>query len=404
MELTPEIQAVRDVIIAQITDFKSAAKADIDEIRSKLATATTVEQLTGLKSQVEQLRAEVLRAGPGSEASQPQIKTFGQLFAESPQREQFNKHWLQGSTGLQFPERTFFERSNFAPALKTLITSSDVGSSTPGILIPERVPGIIKPNVRRVRVRDLIPFTTTKNNAIEYLKENAFTNAASPQTEGSAKAESALTFTIAYANVQTLAHWIPATRQILDDLAVLQSYIDTRLLDGLADTEDYELLRGDGTGVHLLGLMPQATAVVGTYADAGDTKIDKINNALAELEVAEFIADGLVVNPADWRAMQKIKDDAGGANTGMYVLGGPGSNPKPMVWDLPVVRTTAMAVGNFLVGQFTGSVQGYDRMQSQIDISNSHGTFFIENKVAIRAEERITLAVFRPGAFRRGTY
>lgn len=398
MELTAEMKAVRDEIVAQINQFAGSAKQDIAALRGELANAETKEQLTNLKSQVEQMRAELLRAVPAGQEGSRTVKSFGQLFAEAEEIRQFAKHWRSGGTGLKF-EQPLFDRS-----MKTLIDSTALGSSTPGILVPERIGGIVGPPMRRTRVRDLIPFSTTQNNAVEFVKENVFTNAASPQVEGSDKGESALTFLIAYANVQTLAHWIPATRQALDDLAQLQSYIDTRLLAGLADLEDAELLRGDGTGVHLNGIQTQATAVAGTYAAAGDTAIDLVCNAITELEDSDYVADGLVVHPSDWRKMTKIKTDDGGANKGMYLLGGPGSSAAPRLWDLPVVRTTAQSKGTFLVGQFSGSVQGYDRMQSGIDVSNSHSDYFVKNKVAIRAEERITVAVFRPAAFRRGTF
>jgi HK97 family phage major capsid protein len=352
------------------------------------------KRLDDLQKQVDNM--DKAMQSPGGAAIEQ--RSVGDLLIEADDVQTFGKRWIKGNAGVQL------DRAIFPWSAKTLIDGTAVGSSTPGILIPERMPGIVKPPTRALRVRDLIPFFPTGNNAVEFIKENVFTNAASPQTEGSAKEESALTFVIDSAPVRTIAHWIPATRQIMDDLAVLRGYVDTRLLDGLLDIEDYELLRGDGTGQHVSGLTVEATAVVGTYAASGDTKIDKVCNAITELEDAEFRADGLIVHPSDWRLMTKIKTEEGGANKGMYVLGGPGSTPDQRLWDLPLVRTTAMLRGHFLVGQFIGSVMGFDRMQSTIDVSNSHDDYFVKNKVAIRAEERIALAVLRPGAFRHGTY
>ena len=143
---------------------------------------------------------------------------------------------------------------------KISFSSRAVGSSTPGILVPERMPGIVKPGVRRLRVRDLMPRFPTSNNAVEFVKENAFTNAASPTAETISKPESALTFAIDSATVKTIATWIPAAKQVLDDFAALQSYINQRLLEGLMDIEDYELVGGDGTGQHISGLTTEATA------------------------------------------------------------------------------------------------------------------------------------------------
>jgi len=204
--------------------------------------------------------------------------------------------------------------------------------------------------------------------------------------------------------VRTIAHWIPATRQVLDDFAQLQAYIDTRLLDGLAEEEDDQLLKGDGIGLSIHGLVHEATAYAGTYDAGSDTRLDKLNHALAELEAGSYRADGWVLNPVDLRILQVIKENIGGANLGAYVFGGPGSSLPVTIWGLPVAVTTRMTVGKFLVGNFRNYCMGFDRMQSRIDISTEHEDYFIKNMVAIRAEERIALAIFKGAAFRYGSF
>ncbi|MEP7366875.1 MAG: phage major capsid protein, partial [Acidobacteriota bacterium] len=106
--------------------------------------------------------------------------------------------------------------SLFPGELKTAITSSAVGSSTPGILTAQRMNGIVKPGVARIRVRDLLQRFPTGSNAVEFVKENTYTNAASPTAETISKPESALTFTTESVGVKTVAHWIPAAKQVLD--------------------------------------------------------------------------------------------------------------------------------------------------------------------------------------------
>jgi HK97 family phage major capsid protein len=60
--------------------------------------------------------------------------------------------------------------------------------------------------------------------------------------------------------VTTIAHYVLATKQILDDVPQLQSYIDGRLRYGLMYVEEGQLLNGGGTGTDLNGINTQATA------------------------------------------------------------------------------------------------------------------------------------------------
>ena len=392
-ELSVHFEKINAEVAANLLKRDEAIKAaGVETAAIKTEFKSTFDNL---RTQIDNIRAEMLK--PHSDPPNVGEKSLGQQFIEAENFKQWkSRPWHKGGVAFDVP-RAIVER-------KTTITSATVGSSTPGILVPQRLPGIVKPPMEQLRVRDLIPFGTTINNAVEYLKEDTFTNAASPQTEGSDKAESALTFSIAYANVRTIAHWIPATRQILDDFAQLQAYIDVRLMDGLADEEDEQLLTGDGVGQSLSGLTTEATAYAGTYVAASDTRLDKMNHALAELEANKYRADGWVLNPVDLRILQVIKENVGGANLGAYVYGGPNSNLPAMVWGVPVALTTAMPVGYFLVGDFRRYSMGFDRMESRIDISTEHEDYFVKNKVAIRAEERIALAIFAGAAFRYGAF
>lgn len=386
-------------VVSDLNAFQAKAKEEIAQTgAANLETKEAVAKLqTEANRRMDELEAMLKRPGPVAPIV-PQVKSFAERLAETDSFQSLKNAYRMNAAGVvKITDRPLFEH-------KTTITSGTVGSSTPGILVPERVVEMVKPPMRLVRVRSFIPFGTTNNNAVEYPRENVFTNAASPVSEGSSKLESALTFTIAYANVRCISHWIPASNVILADLPMLQSYIETRLLDGLADAEDSELLFGDNTDQHLNGLCTQATAFAGTYSAASDTRIDRLLAALMELAANNYIADGIVVNPVDWLQVLKLKTEDGGTNKGAYLMGGPGSDALARLWQIPVVQTTAMGVGSFLIGQFRGSVQGYDRLESAIAVSTEHASYFIQNLVAIRAEERITIAVYRPAAFRFGAF
>lgn len=284
--------------------------------------------------------------------------------------------------------------------IKTAIVNA-TGQNQP--LVPDhRVPGIVGPGLRRLTIRDLIPSLPVASNLVQYTKENVFTNAAAPQTGGSpnsgenvAKAESALTFTLANAPVQTLAHWIPASRQILDDAPALSAYINARLLFGLKLQEETQLLSGDGTGNNLSGLIANSTAFdTSVVQPSTDTFIDVIRRAMTQVQLSFFEPSGIILHPRDWETIQ-LQKTTGTALNGTYIFSNPHAVTDNTLWGLPVVPTVAMPISQFMVGAFNLAAGIWDRNDATIEVSREHSDFFIRNMVAILCEERLALTVFR---------
>lgn len=383
------------------TDLTNLVTTKLGELRHEaLAAMRDLKSTTG--GRLDRLEAALLRPdAPGGSAT-PRFMAGFKTPAESL-LEQKDLFELFGKTGhVRFPVGQFFPHF---PENKTLVDSAALGFSTPGILGADRIQGIVPLPRRRLTVRDLLRARPTDSAQIEWIRETAFTNAASPQAEGNDKAESANTFTIASAKVSTIAHWIPLTRQVLDDLPELRRFVNDNLMYGLKLKEETEILAGDGLGDHLNGIITQASAYAGTYAVGGDTKLDTLRHAILELENADEQASGFVLHPIDFHDVELIKDENGGANTGRYVVGDPlgGSLTVPTLWGRPVVVTRSIASGRFLAGNFQ-MAELRDRMDSTIDLSEEHSDFFVKNKVAIRAEERIALAVMRTTAFTYGSF
>jgi len=282
----------------------------------------------------------------------------------------------------------------------TTITSATSGTGGAGAAIrPDRLPGIITPAERPLTIRDLLSPGRTSSNAIEYVRETGFQNNAAPVAEGALKPQSDLALGTATANVRTLAHWFKASKQVLDDVPALQSYIDARATYGLLFVEEQQLLAGDGTGQNLLGLLPQATVFNNALRKTGDTKIDTIRRAILQVRIAEFRASGIVMSPGDWADIELAKDGVGN-----YIWSNPAVNNGKNLWGLPVVDTNSMADDHFMVGAFNIAAQVFDRQQAVVEVSTENDKDFIMNLVTIRAEERLALAVFRPESFVTGTF
>jgi HK97 family phage major capsid protein len=235
-------------------------------------------------------------------------------------------------------------------------------------------------------------------SALEYVKEVGFTNAAAPVAEGAAKPGSDIQLSLVTTSAKVIAHWMKASRQILDDVAQLTSYIDERLLYGLAYVEEAQLLNGDGTGQNLNGIIPQATAYSAPITVASATSIDMIRLMHLQAALAEFPSTGTVMHPSDWAWIELLKD-----TTGQYIIGNPQGGLSPTLWGLPVVATPAMSVDKVLVGAFRLGAQVFDRWDARVETGYVNDDF-TKNLVTILAEERLALAVYRPESFIYGDF
>ena len=180
--------------------------------------------------------------------------------------------------------------------------------------------------------------------------------------------------------------------------AALRSLIDGELRYGLALTEETELLTGDGTGEHILGLIPQATAYSGAFAITGEMAIDRLALALLQSEQALLPASGIVLNFTDWTKIKLTKD-----GMGRYIIGDPADAAPPQLWGVPLVVTPAITAGTFLVGAFVAGAQIFDRIGVEVLISGEHASNFTSNLYTVRCEERLAMACKRPAAFMTGT-
>jgi len=321
-------------------------------------------------------------ARPGGSREDFRPKTWGQQFVEAPELKNFANEQSR-------PAR-------FRLEVKANITSA---ADSGGSLAPAQRDTVVGMPRRRMVVRNLLPTIGVSSGSVEHPKQTGRTNAAGMVAEGGLKPESSYAFELVTTPIRTIAHWVPASRQILDDAPQLQGLIDTELRYGLELKEEEQLLLGDGVGQNILGLVPQATAFSAPFTVESATMIDTIALAILQNSLAGFPADGIVVHPSDWMRMRLLKD-----TDGKYILGDPASNVAPQLFGLPVVPTESMAVDSFLVGNFQAAATLYDRWAPRVEVSTEHADFFVRNLVAILAEERIGLAVKQSAALTTGDF
>jgi HK97 family phage major capsid protein len=389
-ELAAETKAAFDTKFNEVKGVAEELKGKIDANDTGLKSLTdrfdeTFTQVNTLKSTLDELEQKVARK---HEDTVVELKSLGEQVTEDPAVQEFMKQGAKGRVGVE------------VKAIISALTTAAAGSSG-AFIVPERIPGVNGVANRPLRVRDLLMQGRTNSNAIQYVQETGFTNAAATvsETAGSTKPQSDLQFALQTSNVTTIAHWVQATRQILDDVPQLQSYINGRLQYGLGFVEDNQLLNGAGTGTDLNGIYTAATAMTDQGIVSSPTKIDVLRAAILQATLANLPATGIVLHPQDWFTIETAKD-----SQARYLVGDPQNRIQPRLWGLPVVETLAMTAGNLLVGSFEMGAQIFDRMDARVEISTEDGNNFIKNLVTILCEERLALAIYNTGCFVKGAF
>lgn len=391
-ELVKELKGLEAGIVAKFDELKSNGETLKGQIRELgEAKADTLAKHEALEKQYNELYDRVQAVEQKGIKSHEESKGFD-LGGAFVKHEQF----LAMSEGKQNSARM---------DVKTAIINA-TGQNQP--LVPsDRLGGIMATPNRMLTIRDVIPASTTSSNLVEFTRESSFTNNAGPTVSGSpekyenvTKPESALAFSLVSVPVITLAHFIPASKQVMSDSPSLASHINGRLMYGLKLKEETQILSGTGLNHQLNGLVTQATAYVNSSSPNYTNEIDIIRDAIRQAHVAEYQPNFLVLNPTDWFSIEIRKV---GSSDDRYVVGDPNAGlMSKNLWGLPVVVTNSISAGTFLIGSSMGA-EIKDREQASVAVSYEEGNNFTKNMVTVLAEERITLCVYRTEAFIAGS-
>lgn len=316
------------------------------------------------------------RRSEGREGRGEHEKSLGQQFVESKAFKEF-KNGNGPADDFDVPgleEKALFDTSTgFAPqAIRTGVVI-DYATQMP-------------------MVQDLIPGGVTDQNAIKYMEETTFTNGATEISEGDASPESALAFTEKLSDVRKISTFIPITEETVEDVPGIQSIINNRLGLMCALRKETQFIAGNGSAPNLRGLLN----IVGsqTQAKGGDSVPDAIYKAMTAILTGTFLAaSGIVMHPNDWQDIRLMR-----TTDGIYIWGNPSEAGPERIWSLPVVKTTSMTENTALVAAFNTAMQWFQKRRLTIQMSNGYSDYFVKGKLAIRADERVALVVYRPAA------
>lgn len=327
---------------------------------------------------------------PDPAKKEVQARSIGEQFVASAAYKDMLERQLPGSKGLWTSQAVEIKAATMTETASPVIQ-------------PELKPGVTMLGFQVPRVADLMPNGTTNSNTVRYLKETTATNAADTVAEEGEKPESTLVLAEVDESVRKIATLLKVTDEMLEDYAQTRSYIDGRLGFFVRLAEDDQLLNGSGTPPDLTGILNRSGKQT-AQALGADTRPDAVYKQITNIRANAFVEpDGLVIHPTDWQDFRLAKDGnqqyyAGGPFYGPYGNGN-AAGEAPNLWGLRVIVTSRIAAGTALVGAFATCAQVFRKGGLRLDATNSHDDDFAFNRTAIRAEERVALAVYRPGGF-----
>jgi HK97 family phage major capsid protein len=228
--------------------------------------------------------------------------------------------------------------------------------------------------------------------------------------EGALKPESTLGLTTTDEPIKKIATVLAVSDEMLEDAPQIQAYINGRLSLFVRIEEERQLLRGTSGGNEVQGLLTSRNVPVYGGGTAAGNRAVQLFKAMNGMRGSTFVEpDWIIANPADWEAMRLLTDSAGQfmgggpfmgqyGNNGMISASGQASGAADSVWNKPVYVTAAVGAGTAIVGS-RSSAQVWRKGGLSVEATNSHSDYFQRNLVAIRAEERLGLAVYRPTGF-----
>lgn len=277
-------------------------------------------------------------------------------------------------------------------SVKTLMTTT--AGWAPETLRTGRLVDAAGASAASIDFLDVLPSGETSQSAVVYMEETTFDmSLVVEKAEGGTYGEAALALTEQSSPVRKIPVFLPVTDEQLDDVPQLQGYLNNRLPLMLRKRLNTQALVGNGTAPNLRGFLN--VAGVQTQAKGTDPTPDAIYKAMTKVRVTGDATPGAAaLHPNDWQDIRLLR-----TADGIYIWGSPADAGPERIWGIPIVQTQAITEGTGLVGDFAAYSELTTRKGIEVKVSDSHGTFFVEGKQAIRADIRVAVVVYRPTAF-----
>jgi HK97 family phage major capsid protein len=355
----------------------------------KMANVPTNDEVNGLKKEVESLKslteksAEIEKAiakfeGRLEAMSEKAVatreiapKTIGQAVRKS----------LKDNHKAIVTAMEKGETINLDVKTDTTITGDYTGDVALSVLDP--MVDRIKRPIRRVQ--EIANVGTTTSKYVVYIQQTT-ASTSSFILEAGAKAQGQVQYQEVSVEVKKVAATLKVSKEMLTDLAFMQSEVNYDLMESVEQSIDDALLNGNGIGANLDGVIAQSTAwsagtFAGTITNANVSDVIRVGKA--QIEASNFTPTHVILNPEDVAKIQLTKTAQGEYTYPIFMDQTGAMNLAGMV----VVSSANMTADNFVIGDFSRfNVRYREALNMSIGYVNDD---FQRNMVTILCEARL---------------
>ncbi len=366
------------------------SKEDAQKEASEIVAKSLAEQKEEFNKEMAKISAQIKKASQTSLAGDERVvKTFNEYIADAITEQAEKLKSYDGG-----------EMTIALKAVGDMSIANNFPGATPWI---QDVRSPIIPSVYdRVWLADQLPQGTSDGNSVIYPKENGGEGEIGVWVSGSGpKPKVDFDLTSQSAFFKWLAGYVIIDREMLDDIPWLISYLQNKLLISLKLAENKFVLNGAVGGTNPVdGLLTVATPYSGTFTNPVDRLISAAYGQIVQDTKQFYRGTNSILTPLDSVNIGLNKAEG----SGEYDLPAGSvsfANGRLSVGGLVNVESTEMALNNFLTFD-RNAILFLRRLQPELKVIDTGFTLASENKVMIRIEERVTMAIFNDDAIVKG--
>lgn len=250
-----------------------------------------------------------------------------------------------------------------------------------------RIEGVNDIAERVAQAYGRIPKLQVSANTVDWVYETAQEGAAAGTAEGASKNQIDNNFVVTSVSLLKQTAYFKVSTEMLDDVSFMGAWLRNKLIVRLFLRIDSQVLLGDGTGTNLNGIYTQATVfAAGDFALAVDNAndVDSLTVAANQVRLANHNgALSIFLHPTDVTGLKLVKLSA---TDKRYVDRLLQVGSTLMLDGMPIIETTAMTAGTFLIGDLNKALIA-EKGGISVDVGLD-GNDFTKNMRTIIAEWR----------------